>query len=261
MPYADLGQFRMYYDGAGEGEALVFLHGFTLDRRMWRPQVEYFSNKYHVITPDARGHGLSDAPLTGYSRADRVQDLIGLVESLNIESFHLVGLSMGGSTAIGYALEHQERLKSLTLVSTGAAGYSVGKKISYLDRLAKEKGVAAALEKWKGWSLGWYRDDQTELREFLNTMMTETSGATWRDPMRGKYPAEDDLSRVDRITVPTALFAGARDKVFAALAEQLHRRIPHSRLCVYDDTGHMLNLEQSERFNTDLEVLLEGVIG
>jgi len=261
MPYANLGQFRMYYEGAGEGETLVFLHGFTLDRRMWRPQVECFRDKYQVITPDARGHGLSDAPLTGYSRADRVQDLAGLVDNLNIESFHLAGLSMGGSTAIGYALEHQERLKSLTLVSTGAAGYSVGKKISCLDRLAKEKGAAAALEEWKSWSLGWYRDDQKELREFLNTMMSEFSGATWRDPMRGKYPREDDLSRVDGITVPTAIFAGARDKVFATLAEQLHSLIPNSRLIIYENSGHMLSLEQSMRFNTDLEVLLEGIAG
>jgi len=261
MPYADLGQFRMYYEGAGEGEALVFLHGFTLDRRMWRPQVEYFRDSYHVITPDARGHGLSDAPLTGYSRAHRVQDLAALVDNLNIESFHLAGLSMGGSTAIGYALEHQERLKSLTLVSTGAAGYSVGKKISYLHRLAKEKGAAVALEEWKSWSLGWYRDDQKELREFLNTMMSEFSAATWRDPKRGKYPREDDLSRVRGITVPTAIFAGARDKVFVTLAERLHDLIPNSRLIVYENAGHMLNLEQSMRFNTDLEVLLEGTAG
>jgi len=261
MPYADLGDIRLYYEGAGEGEALVFLHGFTLDRRMWRPQVEYFRDKYHVITPDARGHGLSDAPLSGYSRADRVQDLAGLVDNLRIESFHLVGLSMGGATAIGYALEHQDRLKSLTLVSTGAAGYSVGKKFPRLDQLAKDKGAAAALDKWRSWSLGWYQDDRRELREFLDSMMSEYSGAVWRDAMRGKYPREDDLGRVSRITVPTAIFSGSLDRVFVPLAEQLHSLIMGSRLFMYPNVGHMVNLEQPDSFNADLKVLLEGVTG
>ena len=191
MPHADLGELRLYYEGAGEGEALVFLHGFTLDRRMWRPQVEHFRDRYHVITPDARGHGLSDAPLSGYSRAHRVQDLAQLIDHLKIDSLHLVGLSMGGATAIGYALEHQERLKSLTLVSTGAAGYSPGKKIDRLDQIARESGVAAALAKWKEWSLSFYKDDRRELRDPLDTMMSEYSGAVWKDPMRGQYPRED----------------------------------------------------------------------
>jgi 3-oxoadipate enol-lactonase len=256
MPYADLGELRIYYEGAGEGEALVFLHGFTLDRRMWQPQVEFFRDRYYVITPDARGHGLSDAPLSGYSRVHRVQDLAHLIDQLKIESFHLVGLSMGGSTAIGYALEHQERLKSLTLVSTGAAGYSPGKKFDHLDQVARDEGPSAALEKWRTWSLSFYKDDRRELRDLLDSMMSKYSGAVWKDPMRGKYPREDDLSRVSRITVPTAIFAGELDKVFLTLALLLHESISHSRLNVYENTGHMLNLEQPDRFNSDLEAFL-----
>ncbi|MEW5795504.1 MAG: alpha/beta fold hydrolase [Candidatus Zixiibacteriota bacterium] len=259
MPHADLGEFRMYYEGAGEGEALVFLHGFSLDCRMWRPQVEFFRDAYHVITPDARGHGLSDAPLSGYSRADRVQDLVRLLDYLKIESLHLVGLSMGGATAIGFALAHEDRLKSLTLVSTGAAGYSAGKKFSGLDQVAREKGVEAALGRWKAWALGWYKDDQSNLRSLLDTMISAYSGAVWRDPMRGQYPREDDLSRASQIKVPAAIFAGALDKMWVPLARQLHERVAGSRLTVYPDTGHMLNLEQPAQFNADLKVFLEGL--
>jgi 3-oxoadipate enol-lactonase len=261
MPYADLNDVRLYYEGAGEGEPLVFLHGFTLDRRMWRPQVEFFQNHYHVITPDARGHGLSDAPLSGYSRADRVNDLAGLVDNLEIESFHLVGLSMGGATALGFALAHQERLKSLTLVSTGAAGYSIGKKISYLDQVAHDEGPEAALDKWKYWSLKFYKEDRRELKELLDTMISDHSAAAWRDPMRGKYPREDDLSRVAGIEVPTLICAGERDKVFVTLATELNDRIAGSLLTIYPGAGHMLNLEEPNRFNADLKVFLEGVAG
>ena len=256
MPHATVDNLRFYCEEAGEGESLVFLHGFTLDHRMWQPQVEFFSKRFHVLCPDARGHGKSDAPLTGYSRAHRVQDLAGLVDKLRIDRFHLVGLSMGGATAIGYALERPETLRSLTLVSSGAAGYGVSKKISRLDQIAKEQSVEAALEKWRAWSLAWYKDDRADLRDFLDKMMADFSGGTWRDPLRGQYPREDDLSRVHRIKLPTAIFAGKLDKVFAELAAKLHTKIAGSRLLLYPKTGHMLNLEQPDRFNHDLDSFL-----
>jgi pimeloyl-ACP methyl ester carboxylesterase len=249
----------MYYEGAGEGETLVFLHGFTLDRRMWEPQAVGFQESYHVIRPDAKGHGLSDAPLTGYSRADRVDDLARLVDNLKIDRFHLVGLSMGGTTALGYALAHPERLRSLTLVSSGAAGYGVSKKITKLDRIARADGVKEALETWKRWSLSWYKDDLKQLGEFLEEMMDGFSGATWKDPMRGKYPRDDDMSRLGEIKVPTAIFAGSLDRIFAGLAKKLYDRIKGSWLKVYEGVGHMVNLEIPDRFNADLKAFLEGV--
>lgn len=257
MPYAQLDDIRLYYEAAGEGETLVFLHGFSLDRRMWGTQSLFFRERYHVLLPDARGHGLSDAPLTGYSRADRVEDLLRLLNSLEIDRFHLVGLSMGGATSIGFALKYPERLRSLTLVSSGAAGYGVSKKFDKLDHTARDQGVEVALQNWKDWSLAWYRGDKQELGEFMNNMMSGYSGAVWRDPMRGKYPKEDDLSRVSSIRIPTAIFAGELDEIFAHLARKLHERIEGSRLSIYSGVGHMVNLEEPNRFNADLKVFLE----
>jgi len=256
MPHVTVDNIRFFYDEAGAGTPVVFLHGFTLDHRMWQPQVEFFADRFRVICPDARGHGKSDVTLTGYSRAHRVQDLAGLVDKLNIDRFHLVGLSMGGSTAIGFALEQPERLRTLTVVSSGAAGYGVGRKIGRLDQIAKEQSVEAALEKWRAWSLAWYKEDRAELKMFLDKIMSGYTGATWRDPLRGQYPREDDLSRVHRIKVPTAIFAGKLDKVFEELAAKLHDRISGSRLLIYPGTGHMLNLEQPDRFNHDLASFL-----
>jgi len=240
---------------------VVFLHGFSLDHRQWAPQVPFFAPLYRVILPDARGHGLSEASKTGYSRNHRVQDLSQLVDILKIEKFHLVGLSMGGATAIGYALKHQERLKSLTLVSTSAAGYSVGKKFSRLDDLAKSEGVDAALKKWMDWGLAWYKDDLREIGETLKQMMTEYSGAVWADPMRGKYPRSDDLQNVHAINVPTQILAGELDRMFVPLAKMLHKQIADSRLTLYENTGHMINLEAPKRFNADLGKFLREVEG
>jgi pimeloyl-ACP methyl ester carboxylesterase len=267
MPYADLKSLKLHYEEyrpAAEPSKIkappvLFLHGFTLDHHMWQPQAVFFQNERRVILVDARGHGLSDAPETGYSRAHRVEDLQRFIDHLQIERFHLVGLSMGGSTGIGYALKHQDRLASLTLVSTGAAGYNVGKKISRIDRIAREKGVEAAQKKWKDIALGWYRQDKKEIRDLMERMINEHSGAVWRDPMRGRYPREYDVEKVHAITVPTMIFAGAADRIFLPLARLLNERIPNSRLRVYDDVGHMVNLEAPERFNRELKQFLEQV--
>jgi len=251
----------MYYEEYGEGEPVFFLHGFTLDRRMWRPQIEFFKPYYRLIIPDARGHGLSDAPETGYGRGDRVEDLKRFADKLKIDRFHAVGLSMGGSTSIGLALDSPNRLKSMTLVSTGAAGYDIGKKISKIDRMARERGLETARQKWKIISLGWYGQGQEDIRELMETMINEYSGSAWTDARRGNYPKLNDMDKFDKIHLPTRIFSGKLDKIFCRLAGIIHNGIPGSTLSVFDDVGHMLNLEAPERFNEELKVFLEGVAG
>lgn len=274
MPYADLKSLRLYYENYQPADTelssneihprinvpLVLLHGFTLDRRMWAPQAAFLANSFRVILLDARGHGLSDAPETGYSRAHRVEDLQRFVDYLQIEQFHLVGLSMGGSTGIGYALQHQDQLASLILAGTGAAGYDIGKEISLVDQLARERGPAAARQKWKKIALAWYKQDKKDLRELMERMIDEHSGAVWRDPMLGLYRRENDLEIVHTIKVPTKIIVGGADRVFVRLAKLLHEKIPNSRLSVYEGIGHMVNLEAPERFNQELKQFLEGCV-
>lgn len=261
MPYAQLGDIQLYYEEAGPVEKrrdgrgappVVFLHGFTLDGRMWAEQMEYFSATHRVIAVDARGHGRSDAPPTGYSRRDRVLDLKAFVDAVGLDRFHLVGLSMGGSTAIGFALEHQHRLASLTLVSTGAAGYNVSKKISHIDTMAREKGLEAARAKWREISLIYYKENKQDIAQQMATMIDQHSGAIWMDHRRGSYPREEDLPRVHTIDAPTLIIAGAEDRVFAELAGLLHERIRGSNLLIYDGVGHMVNMEAPSRFNKGL---------
>ncbi|MFH1372906.1 MAG: alpha/beta fold hydrolase [bacterium] len=263
MPYAQLDSLRLYYEEyaptgspeppSGETEATVLLlHGFTLDRRVWTPQADYFGNRRRTILLDVRGHGLSDAPKAGYSRDDQVEDLARFVDILGIERFHLVGLSIGGATAIGYALKYQSRLVSLTLVSGWAVGWNIGRKISHVGQVARRDGIEAARQKWQEVTLGWYRQDQKEVRELIQLMMSEHSGAPWLDPALDWQSPESDLPHVPDVTIPTLLMAGGSDPVFLKLARRLNETMPNSRLSVYEGGGHILNLEKPERFNREL---------
>ena len=266
MPYVSLGDFRLYYEEHGqanpaaEASPVILLHGFTLDRRQWVAVPPALSKRFRLILMDARGHGLSDAPPTGYSRAHRVEDLARFVDFLNIDRLHLVGLSMGGSTALRYTLDHPSRLRSLTLVSTGAAGWNIGRKISRIDQLAREQGLEAAREKWIDFSLRYYDESRKHVRDSIETMMRDHSGAPWMDDLRSRYPDPgNDLEHVHAIQTPTLIIAGEEDRVFVPLAEKLHRLIPDSRLEIYKQTGHMVNMERPGRFNRDLAAFLNDV--
>ncbi len=239
---------------------LIFMHGFTLDHRMWRSQAAFFGKTHRVLTLDAMGHGKSDAPETGYCRADRVEHLRSFVDALGIDRFHLAGLSMGGTTAIGFALKYQHRLASLTLVSSAAAGWDASNKVSLVDRLAREKGLERARRKWKDITLLFYKKDHHDIKRLMEQMIDDHSGAIWMDPMRGRYPRANDLPNIHKITIPTAIFVGELDRVFVPLAEQMHKSISGSVLHVYEKAGHMLNMEVPGRFNRDLADFLTRVL-
>jgi len=269
VPLVSIGEHKLFYREempppslGGTQESLIpiiFLHGFTLDHRQWNKQAEYFGQTRRVLCIDAMGHGKSDAPESGYSRADRVEHLRAFVEALGINRFHLVGLSMGGTTAIGYALRYSKQLESMTLVSTAAAGWSGSNKVSLVDRLAREKGLEAARRKWKQITLLYYKEKHLEIKQLMEEMVDGHSGAVWLDPMRGKYPREYDLEKVHEITVPTQIIVGELDRIFVPLAHTLNRQIAESRLLVYENTGHMVNMEQPDRFNADLSEFLKEV--
>ncbi len=258
MPCYKSGDINLYYEEHGQGEPIIFLHGFTLDHRLWAPQVKFFSANFRTIVVDSRGHGKSDSPETDYGRECRIQDLVELFEHLNLKRAHLVGLSMGGSTAIGFALKYQEMLKSLTLVSAGAAGFKPGRKVARVDELAKTEGVESARKQWLDWNMIYYRERHQDVGKLLKQMIEEHSGAIWADVQRGNYPKSNDLEHVHEINVPTLLIAGEKDKIFVPLSEELHKRIKNSRLEIMKNAGHILNLEFPQEFNRTLEQFISG---
>ena len=253
MPFAQNGDIKVFYESSGSGPALVFAHGFTLDRRMWNQQVEYFSRKYQTVAFDARGHGKSEAPLTGYSRDHRETDLLAVVDELALEKFHLIGLSMGGATAVGFAIDYPRRLESLVLVSSGVTAYNPSGAQDELTKLAKEKGIEAAREKWLESIMRYHRRRVGQTADLVETMIRDHSGGPWGDPNRGKYDHRNDLELLKKLRMPTLILVGALDLNFVPMGKQLNGAIDGSTLDIIPDVGHLLNLEIPDEFNTRLE--------
>ncbi|UCD94646.1 MAG: alpha/beta hydrolase [Candidatus Zixiibacteriota bacterium] len=253
MPRFDSKGVNIYYEIGGTGTPVVFLHGFTLDTRMWQDQFDFFSRNRTAIVFDARGHGKSDSPQTGYAREDRTADLLNLADHLRLLRFHLVGFSMGGGDALAFAIDHQERLLSLTLIGSVAAGWQGSRRYHDFAPLAKEQGVEEAKQQYMSSILSYYDKHRKDLRDKLGFMISEFRGGPWLDPMKGKYVKRDDLKLAGNLEIPTLVAVGQRDIFLRPLAGQLHEVIPGSRLEVFSDTGHVVNMEVPDRLNNCLD--------
>lgn len=259
MPVYPSEDISLYYEEKGRGTPVIFLHGFALDRRVWENQIGFFSIRYRTIISDARGHGRSDTPATGYARENRVADILSLLHHLELSKVHLVGHSMGGGDALAFAIDHQEYLLSLTLVGTVAAGWKPSKKFRDFTWVLQEKGIEEVKEQFMESVLVKYKERNSEIKSFLEKIIGDFGGGPWLDPMKGKYPVSDDLSLVDKIKIPVMIMCGKKDLLFRPLAETLAERIPQARLELFRGVGHMVNLEAPDRFNEILSGFLENI--
>lgn len=143
MPYALVGDARIYYQQHGSGPDLVFLHGAGGNHLSWWQQVAFFSAKYRCTAWDARGWGLTKAETTG--RMSFGPDLIGLLDHLGIERAHVVAQSMGGRAVAGLVRLAPERVRSLTLCGT-TAGATNDRIRELQDQLRDERGDSSLRE-------------------------------------------------------------------------------------------------------------------
>lgn len=112
--FAEINGIRMHYVEAGSGETLLFVHGFPENWYSWRHQLEAFAGQYHVVAPDMRGYNETDQ--CGPYDTDTLQDdLVALIDHLGVERVHLVGHDWGAGIAWLFAMNHADRLRSLTI--------------------------------------------------------------------------------------------------------------------------------------------------
>src|SRR3954466_1463663 len=134
MPYANSNGVRLYYEEAGKGTPIVFVHEFADDLHGWEPQMRFFSRRYRCIAYNARGYPPSDVPRSRskYSQAIAAGDIANVMRHLRIPKAHIIGCSMGGYATVHFGLRHARMALSLTAVGVGY-GSDPDKREQFLD--------------------------------------------------------------------------------------------------------------------------------
>lgn len=264
-PVGTLGH-ELYYEVQGVGDPVVLIHGLTLDLRMWDAQVAALAEHYRVIRYDVIGHGQSSGLSSSLPNGSvRDWEYLGeLLDQLDVEKAHVVGLSMGGGIAINFALAYPDRVQTLTPMDSRISGYNVPSALverfnNYIN-VSSTKGVQVALPMWANDPLFSPANSQPVVREQLEQMVIEDHGALgvgayfqWPNPQKIANPSPSALSRLGQIAAPTLAMVGEFDLVdFQLQADILKTNIPNSTKVVVPGSGHMSNMEEPEFVNAAL---------
>jgi pimeloyl-ACP methyl ester carboxylesterase len=260
---AEVNGARLAYECSGEGPAVAFIHGFTLDRRMWDDQAEPFSKRFRVIRHDLRGFGASSTPTRGGSYT-HVGDLAELLDQLEVERVALVALSMGGWVAIEFAQTFPERVSALVLVDSTIRGFDYGpvqgETIERLYRLGREGRLAEAKTDWLNAPLFAHSRTMPAVQARLAEMVADYSA--WHLQNDDPHPALEppSIPRLGEIAAPTLVIVGEHDvEDFQTIADLLAARIPNARKLTLSDAGHMANMDAPAAFNQAVLAFLTEV--
>ena len=239
----------------------MLLHGAMGDSREWGPQLEALSDEFAVVAWDAPGCGGTFDPPEDFGLGGYADCLAGFIDALGLERPHVLGLSFGGGLALELFRRNPTLPRSLVLASS-YAGWA-----GSLGREAAERRRDSFLRDLD-------RPREEVLRDFATTLFTESVSAELVEfeieVMRDFRPAgiramavafaDADLrDMLPAIDVPTLLIYGDADqRAPLPVGEELHAQIPGSRLVVVPGCGHMVNLEEPQRFNDEVRRFLTG---
>jgi 3-oxoadipate enol-lactonase len=263
MPTLDINGQKLYYEIHGEGEPLLCVMGLAADTLAWMLQVPAFSAGYRTVIFDNRDVGQSSMADGPYEIADMAQDALALADALELDSFHLVGVSMGGAIAQELALAAPDRVRTLTLAVTFPAGGPWARKLAEVwaervQKISREGHV-----------------DELMLLTFSERFFEDEQGAAWVRGMMLQNPHPqppeafvrqleassrlDTRDRLPSLRVPTHVIGAEHDILVPVWkSRELADLIPDARLTVLEAAPHGANVERAEEFNrTVLDFIAE----
>ncbi len=263
MPYATVNGLRFHYLAQGFGPVVMLLHGLGSCAEDWLLlQAPALSQRYRVLMPDLRGHGRSDKPPGPYTVPQMADDMAGLLETLGVDSAHVVGLSLGGAVAQAIAVRYPEKVRSLVLVNTFARlrpkgwtewRYTLTRILALFIGLALHaRAEANELFPHPG---------QAGLRRVAFQRLCANDPVAYRAALiaAANYDGRWDLGR---IRAPTLVVAGLEDTVVPLRAKQeLAAGIPGACLVTVPRSGHATPSDQPVAFNRVLLDFLRQVEG
>jgi 3-oxoadipate enol-lactonase len=243
---------------------VLLSHSLATDLRMWDPQVVgaggTLSRNYRILRYDTRGHGGSSVPPGPYSVAMLADDVGGLLDALEVERVHFVGLSLGGMIGQEFALRHPDRLVSLVLCGAVAktpleAGPVWDERIATARARGMKEHAQPPLARW---FTAPFMAANPGVMEWVGGMIMATDPEGYAGCAQA-VRAHDCTDRLMGITVPTLVVAGSDDPgVPVEAADALRQAIPGARLAVIERASHLMNVEQPEQFTRVLSAFLDA---
>ncbi len=255
---------RLYYEEAGSGTPLIFIHEFAGDYRSWEPQMRFFARYYRCIAYNARGFPPSDIPedAARYSQAHARDDVIAVLDHLKVDRAHVVGLSMGAFATLHFGMAYGERAFSIAVAGGGYGSHPAHyREFQAASRknaeLIKREGMAHFVETYgRGpqrvqYELKDPRGFEEYLRQFkehsalgaINTLL----GVQCRRP--SFYDLTAEMARTE---VPALIMAGDEEEPCLEVNLLMKRTLPGAALVVLPRSGHAINLEEPTLFNQAL---------
>jgi pimeloyl-[acyl-carrier protein] methyl ester esterase len=272
MPYLSAhDSTNLYYEEAGKGKPLLFVHGWSLTSAIWSPQKEYFSSCYRCILPDLRGHGRSHSSLSGYEINVFASDLAQFFDSLRLSNVTLVGWSLGTLIALAAYPTLRDRLSSLILVS-GTSKYCSSEDYPFGLPAKDPKSLGLLLK----------RNPQKAMDGFLRTMFTdeEQSGKGYESfekeiqpgmpspvptilvPVLQTLEVADMRSVLSLVREPTLLIHGDKDVICPVDASRfMAGKISRAQCTILTGAGHAPMFSRSEEFNSVIDAFLTNIYG
>lgn len=261
MPHIQAEGAKLYYEEAGSGDAIIFVHEFADDLRGWELQMRYFSRRYRCIAYNARGYLPSDVPSDPelYSQDLATDDIAAVMRGLDIDKAHIIGCSMGAFAALHFGLRYGHMARSLVVLGCGYGAKQDGRQtfnaeVAELAASFLEKGM---IEIGTPYSLGptrvqFQNKDPRGFADFQERFLSHSAEGTGRT-MAGVqarrpslYDLEDELKALE---VPTLLVIGDEEEPCLEANLYLKRSIRSSGLVMLPRTGHAANLEEPAAFN------------
>lgn len=244
---------ELYYERYGDGEPIIFSHGWLEDCAVWKPHVEGLAKNNCVILYDLRGHGKSDKP-TGeyYSVQTLADDLKYLMQALKLDKAILVGFSLGGMLSLVYTLQNPTKVSRLVLVGTTAK----------MPRMAKVTGILMPFIGYQTLirkiliKIRFYKPSRDIVESFISKAMQVPKQVAYHTYIEftNKY---DIRSRVSEIKIPTLVIVGNNDKGIPIKSSQfLNREIEGSELKIILGSGHEVMVEKPDNFYQILKEFL-----
>jgi 3-oxoadipate enol-lactonase len=254
MAIAQVNGQRLYHEVHGDGEPLLCVAGLTCDTLVWIPQLGAFAAAHRTVIFDNRDAGQSSPADGPYEIADMAGDALALADHLELDTFHLLGVSMGGMIAQEIAVRAPERIRTLTLAVSIAAGGAYARRTAAVwsarvAQISHEQHVDELM--LLNHSEAFF--DHPDMVEFVRTAMLNNPHPQPPEAFARQIAAcgrHDARDRLGSLTMPVHVIGGEHDILLPVWkSRELAELIPGSKLTVLSGAPHGLTIERADEFN------------